>query len=66
MNNDVGGLNVPVNVAAVLGGDGLRGSVLVGFNLASTARRERVPAASPLPQPSTLPAPFPQPGRRGR
>lgn len=59
MNNDVGGLNVPVNVAAVLGGDGLRASVLVGFNLASNARRSRVPAARLPPAPTPTPAPFP-------
>lgn len=65
MNNDVGGLNVPVNLAAVVGGDGLRGSVLVGFNLATNARRDRVPAAR-LPQPPATPAPFPALGPLGR
>ena len=59
MNNDVGGLNVPINVAAVLGREGARGSVLVGFNLASNAPRDRVPAPAALP---VLPAPSARPG----
>ena len=49
MNNDVGGVNIPINLAAVTSGDGVRASVLVGFNLASNAPRRRVPAA---PRPS--------------
>ena len=55
LNNGLGGLNVPVNLAAVFGRDGVRGSLLVGFNLASNGRRATVPAARtpgrPLPPP---------------
>ncbi len=34
LNREYGGVNFPVNVSAVLGGEGVRVSLLVGFNLA--------------------------------
>ena len=65
VNNDLGGLNVPLNVAAVFGQDGVRGSVLVGFNLASNGARRAVPPARPRPPATARPPyrPLPPVGR---
>lgn len=36
MNNEIGEVNIPINVAAVLGQDGPRMSLLVGFNVSES------------------------------